>query len=646
MLSAASGAALVFLACTGAGASVLALLRLIRRLDPAERLAWSFAIGIGVLGWTLFFPGVAGWFGAGTIGAVCTAAALGNLLLFRPRPVPSAPARAAPAGTVTWALLATMALVAGFDLIEALAPPADADSVAYHFALPKQFLADGRITFVPRAATGAAPLLLHMTYAAALEFGGETGLTLWTMASGWMAALMLYVVARRHLARDWALAVALIFATTPALAAGAGTGQVETRIALFALAGAVAVWDSGRLPPLRAALLAGLLAGFYAGAKFMGLLFAAVAGLVLLLRPRRVARAVVFGLGLGLAGFQWYLWSWIHTGDPTFPVLFHLFGLPDSPLWTQAHDAWYRRQYFGVETPLAINALNFLAYPFLASFGIPAAIEAGRTGFGPYGLLVLPFALAGLWQARRRMAQSALFPAALVAALFYLFWFVSGTSQRLRHLLPLWPILLLCLSVAATRWAGGPVRRPLAAAAALVILVQLGGMAVFTANMARLVFGAEDHVDYLRRNIGLYRAVEWLNRHIGTGERVLVTENEIIYHLTVPHYFAHWSAQAMVELTPQSDDPRRFLAQTAALGITHVLVPFGYDANSGRIATHGRSGGFLFLMDRLQRADCLVPLAVFNAPRIASRTLSALAVKPPTLARAAVMALKRTGCAP
>ena len=70
-------------------------------------------------------------------------------------------------------LAGVLALVLIFDLFEALAPPADADTMAYHFAIPKNFLRAGGIYFIPRVTDGAIPLLLHMTFIPPMALGGE-----------------------------------------------------------------------------------------------------------------------------------------------------------------------------------------------------------------------------------------------------------------------------------------------------------------------------------------------------------------------------------------------------------------------------------------------------------------------------------------
>ena len=173
----------------GFGLLTLALSGADRFLQSAlERATFGFVLGMGVLGWLLFFPGVFGVFMPPVFWGVLAAGVAAFVFRIGSLKETVSPA---PPQRLDLMLYCALAVVAGFDLLEAIAPPADADTLAYHFALPRDFTADGQISFVARAVSGAIPLLLHMTHTVALATGGEQALTLWTAVSGWAPGLLL-----------------------------------------------------------------------------------------------------------------------------------------------------------------------------------------------------------------------------------------------------------------------------------------------------------------------------------------------------------------------------------------------------------------------------------------------------------------------
>ena len=618
---------LLFAACLGAGAAVLACVRVLGDFDRGEAVAWSFAAGFGVIGWLVFFTAALGHIGWGEMLALCLAASAGMILLRRAAPGSRPTVRLREAGWIGRTLLCAIAVALVFDVLEGVSPPADADSLTYHFALPKQFLAAGRLEFVPRAAEGLTPLLPQMTYLLALGLGGEIGLTLWTMVSGWMVSALLFVICRRHLGLNWSLAAALLFLTTPAVLYGGGTGQVEARLALFALAGAFAVGDAVRTGRMGYAVLAGLMAGFYAGGKYFGLLFAAACAVPLLARRGWLRRTVVYGLAVLVAGSQWYGWNLYHTGDPIFPGLYAFLDIPDSAFWDQEHNAYFWNVFVPGERRggVPVNPFWFLAYPFKATLDPAAVFESARTGFGPYGLLVLPFAVAGVWRFRRRLVSSPLAAPAAITLVFYTLWFFSGASQHIRHLLPVYTVLIVCLTVAASRWAEAhTLVRPLAAAVGLAILVQLGGHGVVALNYARYVLTDESREDFLRRNVSRFAPVPWINANLTQNDRILLVYTPLVYLLEVPNYSAHVMTQILVDHTPRARDPKRFLAQLKALGITHLLLVHKVSPETGTIIDTGDEDLRLWTFaETLRRAGCLTIVKTFETRSIGSRTLAA-----------------------
>jgi hypothetical protein len=633
------------LASIGLGVAALAPFSLLAARPIGERIALGFGTGLGLLGWLLFFPGIAGWMSFYPIMSLGIAGmVLGAIAWHWLGPAPAAADEAA-FSRYTPLLLAALAVVLFQDVLEAMAPPADADSLHYHFALPKLFVGEGIVSFVPRAITGAIPMLLHMSYSAAYALGGEGALTGWTMITGWMAGWIFFVFARRHLSRDWALAAALVFLTTPAMLYGAGTGQVEARIAMFVLISAFAAAEAIRTGNGAEAALAGATAGFYAAAKYMGLLFCAVAGLSMLAARNGIKCAALFFVAMLLAGGQWYLWNWLHTGDPTFPVLFTALNLPDSDIWTRNFDAWYRSQYIGSENPVPHTIWSFLAFPFFALIGSPPQIEAGRSGYGPLPLLLLPFMTAGLWQFRKRLFRSPLAITGLIALAFCILWFWSGSTQRVRHILPVYPLALLCLLVLAQRWAARNRVLPLIASGiGLTIAVQMGAQALQTWNYLPHAFGVESREAFLARNANFYPAARWINQNLGPKDKVLTSANELIYQIDVPVYHAHPVIQALIDLSPGNNDPALFLRQVHRLSITHIVLTGNVDVD-GSILPEGRAGTLGRFVDALLKGGCLELAKLLPMQQYASRTLSAAGLRTPQTVRGAVYRLRGDACA-
>ena len=614
---AAAVVALELACCVGLGAALLRGFGVLADLKPGERACWSFAAGFGVLGWIIFIIAALGLLEGGVLVTVLIVGACGVFLLGRPLVAPLEVGRDA----VFWSLAALLFVVAAFDLLEGLAPPADADSLAYHFALPKQFIAAGRLEFVPRAVDGAVPLLVQMTYIPALSLGGERALTLWTMVSGWGLGALFYTVCRRHLSPTWSLAATLVLLTTPAVLYGAGTGQVETRMAMFVLVAALAAATALRGGPLRYALLAGVMAGFYMGSKYLGGVFVLASGLTLLAGRGWLRRAAIFSAGALLAGTQWYGWNWYHSGDPVFPLLFGWVDYTGPGYWDQSHADFLRDVFFDRETVVSRNPLWLLLYPFWATLMGDAVMESGRTGLGPFVLLMVPFVIAGLWTRRDQLRSSPLAPIVLLVALYYALWFFTGSSQRVRHLLPLYPLLLLCVMAAAAAMRERTTfSRPMVAVFAISIALQLAGHAIFTAAYARHWLAGDSREAFLERNVTGYGLATWLNANLKATDRVALGHRQLLYLIDVPVFFAHPVNQALLDLSPSASGPERFYAQVRRLGITHLAL-----RRRGDTAAGPDEPTFEQLIGSLRQSGCAEPVEKVDARVFASRTLRNLA---------------------
>lgn len=607
------------LAAIGGGLAVIRLSGLLDTLGQCERLAMAFVIGIGLIGWLAFFPGVAGLYN-GTSFAVFLAVMTAGLTLIRTPGRPNQPS--VPFTGLEWLVLAGILAMLVMDLCEGLSPAADADTMAYHFETPRRFLAEGAIYAIPRSLDGISQLLLQMTYGVALGLGGKPAVPLWTMVSGWGLGALFFVLARRHMSRFWALAGTLTLLTTPAVIYSAGAGHIEVRAASFALLAAYAAAQSvmKEMPQARRTgwiVLAGLVAGFFAGSKVTGLIFAFAVFISLIGGPDTIRRMVLFSLSAALSGIQWYLFNWNQTGDPLYPLLWKYLELAPGFAWSEELNEYMRLQW-SWEQPLPRSPVWYVLYPFRSIFFPPTQLEALRTGLGPACVLLLPFAIVAFARAKR-VAGSPLLRLLVVALVFYTIWYVFGPSQRIRHLLVIYPIVMLCILAGAARFADGlnVTRRIVVAGLAAVVALQLGGQAIFSKKFVDYLTTGETRDQFLESNIGGYAVVEWINRHLGEDDLVMVSKRDWLYWLDTPYFYSNTFHQLRLPLYPTTSDLPGYIRQIREAGITHLATPkltIDFDPKA-------RPAEFIAELDRI---GCIERLADIDARSISSRTLPLL----------------------
>ena len=560
-------------ACFGFGAAILKALNTNKFNMPLEHLAWAGTIGMGLLGWLMFFVGLAGAYTpvifVFTLGLGCC-----GLIFFRPAPVVTEInwAPSLPLNSISFTLLFLIAAVFTLDIIEALAPPTDADSLAYHYAIPSQFLDAGKIVFIPRAVDGATPLLVQMTYLPVLSLGGDQALTLWAMLSGHLLTLLLFTVARQYMNTTWSLALIFLLISSPAFIYGSVNGQVEVRNAAFVLASAIALVQGIKTSQIRWFIVAGITAGFFMGAKYIGLFYVAAAGLSLLICKPSYRPIIAFSLSVAVSGTQWYFWIWLNTGDPVFPALYGLVPYSNPMIWNKEINEFFKYRLEHGENTLPKTPLWMLAYPFIATFANNPILQGGRVGFGITAFILAPAAIFAAYTYRHHFMRHPLRPIVSIVLIFYMLWYFIGGSQRVRHFMPIYPLALFVLMFAATKWATMKTHARLIGAMLVpVIAMQIGAQIIYAREAITYQFDNVSKTTYLLRNVSDFGLVPWINANLPENAHVLSNLRQLEYHMK-PKMFFHDDDQALIEVQTPMKSPVGFWRQMRNQNITHALV--------------------------------------------------------------------------
>jgi hypothetical protein len=495
--------------------------------------------------------------------------------------------------------LGVIALPIVLTFIAALAPPIAKDSLLYHFAVPKAFVAQHSNAFIDGNIASHLALGTEMHSVWAMLIGnllspraGEAAAGVTVFLFFPLLLMVVYGWSREiGISRIWALIATSMVATVPTAYHVASSGYIDIALTLFVTLATYALTRWWKEQTWGWVILIGVFLGAALAIKLTTVFVIAAFALIVLLRARNpVAIAPGSDAGVepnsgkiilsGLAAFllagviasPWYLRNWVATGSPVFPFY--------MSIWKGAANGWdversnlfqgMNSQYGGADT----NKLNYLTAPARVSIMAQPEQPANYDGvLGVAFLIGLPLLVWALWKFDLAVELKI---GAGVAAIVYLFWLFS--SEQLRYLLPIVP--LLAIAIAASVEAIGAKIGSLKTAAqcafiAAVICATLTTAAWFCQKAPlRVVLGGETRDTYLTRNLDYYPYYQTLNTDTGPDAKVwLINMRRDTYNLDRPvfsdYLFEDWTLRRMLW---ESQSMQELRAKTAAMGIKYVLT--------------------------------------------------------------------------
>ena len=502
------------------------------------------------------------------------------------------------------ALLVLIEVPVVLAFIASLAPPTAKDTLLYHFAVPKAFIAQGSNAFIEGNIASYLALGTEMQSVWAMLLGGlwsarageaAAGATIWAFLP--LLLLAIFGWARELKAtRRWALIAVLIVATVPTAYHVAASAYIDIALALFITLAIYALARWWRTLEIGWLIYVGIFLGAALSAKLTTLFAIAAFALIVLLRvrkakesePDKLIKIVVSGFSAlvlaGLIASPWYLRTWQQTDSPVFP--FYMSVWPgEAPGWDVERSNLFQAmnsQYGGdVKTPL-----DYLAAPWNLSVAAQPEQPAYFDGvLGVAFLFGLPFLVWALWKFEVPVEAKI---GVGVAAVIFLFWLFS--SQQLRYLLPILPVLAIAIVLALDAIAKSVKGFEEVARASLSVAAVAGifvGIAWFLQKAPlRVVLGGESRDQYLERNLDYYPYYQTLNTDTPADAKVwLINMRRDSYNLDRPYFsdylFEDWTLRQLVW---ESRNVQELKAKTAAMGVQYVLTRhdflFNYDRST------------------------------------------------------------------
>lgn len=547
--------------------------------DPAE--AWGVAglVGLGGVGFVTFFLGlVPGGFSWGLWVVIAGAVAASGWAVSGDRTAwGSWPKR--PDGAWALAPLA-LGLLAAIPLVNALAPSTtmDWDTLAYHLAVPKLWLAAGQIETIPYIHHSFFPFVVDNLFLWGLTWGDQPGAKAFTLAFFLLGILAVFGFARRRFSPAAGWWAALAFAGAPVVLWESGSGYIDVAHGLFAGLGILYAFDEYLTRRSAFTMLPATLLGLGAASKYTGLQTIVAVGIVLLVlantqrrspeNPVSVAKIAWLGLIALVVASPWLIRNAVTSGNPVYPFFYERFG---GKWWDSWRAEIYRdeQQTFGIGRTAAGRNPVELPHGILGLAYQPGRyINPGQTeGLGfPMGALGAAGLLAGLfWLASGRSGRFESSILATILVSLVMWYFLSQQSRYLTTLVVPWCVLL----------GGGVVRLRAGPILAGVAVLQAGyGFWLLKTQQLDVqlpvVLGRVAPEAYLKATTGFYGPSRRLNE-VAQGGKVALFDEVFGYFLDVPYFWANPGHSTLIPYDTTSSGAD-FVAALRSLGVTHVYV--------------------------------------------------------------------------
>ena len=411
----------------------------------------------------------------------------------------SSPISDQPSVLVRRGLIALTVVAAIGILIAALAPPTAGDALCYHLELPKQFLHEHALAYLPDTDNSTYPLLVEMLYLWALAIDGPVAAQLVHCGLGVLLALAVVLLATPLVGRPWGWCAGSLTLLVPGVGNQMAAPLNDVGMATFTTL-ALAAWWRACVDEehIHWYLLTGWFLGGALGTKHLAIVFAFVSAVVFASYAwrQRAWRRVTAGaattlvVAVSVSGI-WYVRAAWHHGNPVYP--FFQETITGSGKVTLPVD----------KAPLGRGAVNFAIAPW--------AVTMHPERFGGRGHqlgIVFLAALPGLAACRRLRGLGLLLQIGLG---YFIGWYLL--RQNVRFLVPLVPLISVAVVwvwMECRRLPAWP-RRLFALAMAAMLLCNAAISLRRARDKAAVAFGWETRDSYLSRCEPTYAIAAWAN---------------------------------------------------------------------------------------------------------------------------------------
>jgi len=412
------------------------------------------------------------------------------------------------------------------NLLGALSPELSFDALWYHLTTAKIYVQNHQILYLPGWLLWPAnvPRLADMFYVVSLLFSNEILAKLVHFTFGILSVVALFNLLKRYFNLRLSLLGVVTFYTMLIVGWQSTTAYVELVRVFFEILALSCFLQWVETKKENLLWEAGILVGLAMATKILafGSLFAFLI-LIFVLRKKGWLKQILKFVGLAmLAVSPWLVFSFVHTGNPLFP-LFGNFSQPDAP---------------GINPSLNWILTDLFKLPLFPWLLWKATLVPDSV-ISPIYLIFLPLIFFAIWKQKTVIK---------ITALYVLVGLSFAPAESTRYLLPYLPgFTLVVLSVFNWEWAKRKmVKNFLVAIIIFSAILNLGGRALATRKFLPYFLGKQSKSEFLSQRLNFafgdfYDVDGFFAKNIKKDDLVLIYGVHNLYYVDFPYIHESWA---------------------------------------------------------------------------------------------------------
>lgn len=415
-------------------------------------------------------------------------------------------------------LLFLFLLLTGVNLIGALGPELAFDSLWYHLTLPKIFLENHSIDFIPGGLFyySVMPKLGEMLYVSGLSFGSEIIPKLIHFSFGILSSIVIYEISRKFMDEKYSLISSLIFYGSMVVAWESITAYIDLIRTFFEV---MALWgflNWFQTKDRKWLIESGIMLGFAVSTKLIALGSVPIFLLLFYIfknnRKLAVKNSAIFIIVTLIVSFPWFFFSYINTGNPIYPVFSGLYPV-------------------GLDLSL-LNPIRF--------FGDLITLFLREADpISPIYTIVFPFVLLAVNKFSKQQKIIALY-----CFLALIVWYFTPRTGGGRFILPYLPAFSILSVIVVSNIKQTVLKKYITFLVIIVCLVTIAYRGIANGKYVSVILGQQTKGEFLTKNLNFnfgdfYDTDGFFRKNIKDSDRVLLYGFHNLYYVNFP--FIHES---------------------------------------------------------------------------------------------------------